>query len=88
MIEAEAYAQLRQWAGRNNLDPASVGGDGWTATALDDLWVLTPPGRSNTVYVVAKDEVRPVHPSRESLSDAVASMARPKGSDRPDGRFG
>lgn len=75
MTEAEAYDGLRQWAAQNEMNADSVGGEGWRATAVRGMWVITPAGRGNTVYVVAPSMVRPVHPSREKLGDVLEELA-------------
>lgn len=75
VTEAEAYDKLREWAAQNGLNADSAGGEGWRAAAFRDLWVITPAGRNNTVYVVAPGEVRAVHPTREKLRDVLESLA-------------
>lgn len=74
MTETEAFDRLREWASQNEMNVDSVGGAGWRATTVRGMWVLTPPGRGNTLYVVAPDVVRPVHPSREKLGDVLESL--------------
>lgn len=74
--EADAYARLRDWAAGEGLNVGSVGGVDWQVANVDDVWILTPPGRSNVVYLVAGDAVRPVHPSRESLETVLADVLR------------
>ena len=74
MTEAEAYDGLRVWAAQNGMSADEVGGQGWEAVDLDGLWVLTPDGRSDTVYVVGPDLVRPVHPSSEDLEEVIAEI--------------
>jgi hypothetical protein len=74
MTETEAYDGLREWAARNGMSADSVGGTGWEAVDIDGLWILTPAGRSDTVYVVGPDLVRPVHPSREDLEEVIAEI--------------
>jgi hypothetical protein len=75
MTEAEAYDGLRVWAAQNGMNAESVGGEGWKAATVRGLWVITPAGRTNTVYVVGPDLVRPVHPSREKLGDVLTELA-------------
>ena len=76
ITESEAYATLSRWCEQNGLTP-SVGGDGWTATELPErrLWVIVPPRRGNTVFLVLADQVRPVHRSRERLVEVIESLA-------------
>jgi hypothetical protein len=73
MTEFDAFETLRQWAQTQGMNTDSIG-DGWTAAAHKNSWVLTPRGRSNAVYIVTSMGVRPVTRSMESLVEVLASL--------------
>ncbi len=76
MTREEAFERLSEWASTQEMDDSMGDAASWETAEVDRLWVLTPPGRSNTAYVVTETAVRPVHPSRESLADVIAELRR------------
>lgn len=72
MNESEAYARLERWL-RERGDEAASAVQGWVARRLrDDLWQVSPPGRSNMLCLVSPALVRMVVLSRDSLLEVLA----------------
>jgi len=74
MSRQQAQARLLEWW-RDQGSRISPDFATWSAKQLrDDLWVLAPPGRPTTIYIVTGAEVRAVHPARESVKDVLAGF--------------
>ena len=74
MTEPEAQARFRQWLQEIG-SAAEFDLSKFASTQVrDDVWVFTPPGRTNSIYVVTPAVVRTVHPSKESLPAVLAEM--------------
>jgi hypothetical protein len=74
MTKAEALAKFGQWL-QEIESLATWDASEFESTSLnDDVWILTPPGRANAIYVVTPGLVRMIHPSEESLSDVLVEL--------------
>jgi hypothetical protein len=74
MTEAQAYARFGQWLKEFGSRATPDVSEFESAPLNDDVWILTPPGRANTIYVVTPALVRMIHPSEESLPDVLAEL--------------
>ncbi|GAB3271210.1 hypothetical protein [Kineosporia babensis] len=71
MDQDEAFLLANEWAKANGYQ-ATFDVDALKATrAGDNVWVLTPHGAANTVFVVTVDDVHVVHPSEGNLAEVL-----------------
>lgn len=74
MTQTEALQRLKDWVSAERADSASIDPVEWNIASIRGMWVFTPPGRGNTVFIVTPTSVRPVHPSQEKLADVIAEL--------------
>lgn len=74
MNESEARERGNQWAashGNNDLfsDPGMH-----ADKLLDNVWIFTPSGRGNALFIVTDEVIRAVNPSLENIHTVLAQL--------------
>lgn len=73
MTEQEALDRLREWGVPGRMWVPEEPGL-WRAVEHRGVWIITPQGRTGTVFCVTSDQVRPVHPANEPVAQVIAEM--------------
>lgn len=72
MTELEVRERFVQWL-QGQGSQADISGFNF-AQLRDDVWILTPSGRGNAVFIVTPALVRGMHPSEGSLAAVLAEL--------------
>jgi len=74
MNESQARDRGNRWAASRGNTELFSDPNMHAEKLLDDVWIFTPPGRGNSIFIVTEETIRVVNPSLESIHTVLQQL--------------